>query len=201
MAEPAGVNTEKEQDKKKLGIIVGHESSAQGAPSPWLGTHEYPWNSDLAQIMMAVETPLECRVFFRDGVGIRKAYAASDAWGSDVTVELHFNYSDNENAHPEPAFCTIPDRRGAGSSRPCSIGRSTGCSVSANGHAGEVVSRRLSRLQVRRRRGQTSLAAGRAPATLLEPFFGTNESNCAVVGARKSDYAAAIIRAAERMLL
>jgi len=200
MAEPAGVNTEKEQDKKKLGIIVGHESSAQGAPSPWLGTHEYPWNSDLAQIMMAVETPLECRVFFRDGVGIRKAYAASDAWGSDVTVELHFNYSDNENATGTGILYYPGSKRGREFAALLyrEINGVLGLGEWPRGRGGIATPFEASG---QARRGQTSLAAGRAPATLLEPFFGTNESNCAVVGARKSDYAAAIIRAAERMLL
>lgn len=200
MAEQAGAEIEEEEDKKRLGIIVGHESGAQGAPSPWLGTHEYPWNSDLAQIMMAVETPLECKVFFRDGVGIPGAYAASDDWGSDVTVELHFNYSDNERATGTGILYYPGSKRGREFAGILyrEINGVLGLGEWPRGSGGIATPFQASGEQ---RRGQTSLAAGRAPATLLEPFFGSNERDCAVAGARKSEYAEAIIRAAERMLL
>jgi N-acetylmuramoyl-L-alanine amidase len=200
MAEETGADIDEEEGKKRLGIIVGHESRAQGAPSPWLGTHEYPWNSDLAAIMMAVETPLECKVFFRDGVGIAGAYAASDDWGSDVTVELHFNYSDNENATGTGILYYPGSKRGRQFAGILyrEISGVLGLREWPRGSGGIATPFEASG---QARRGQTSLAAGRAPATLLEPFFGSNERDSAAAAAGKQDYAAAIIRAAERMLL
>jgi N-acetylmuramoyl-L-alanine amidase len=47
--------------------------------------------------------------------------------------------------------------------------------------------------------GLTNLKAGRAPASLLEPFFGSNQKDCRVASAQKKAYAAAILRAVERM--
>ncbi len=82
----------------KLGIIVGHTSYRPGAYSQHLQSAEYPWNLDLAKRIEACAEELEIKTFFRDTQGIAGAYADSDRWGSDVTVELHFNTSDNAHA-------------------------------------------------------------------------------------------------------
>ena len=183
----------------KLGIIVGHHRGGKGAFSPFLNASEYDWNTDLSERIMNVASGLDRRVFFRDGVGISGAYRNSDDWGSNITVELHFNSSDNEDA-TGTAMLYYP-----GSAKGRSL--ATHMQSEINGVLGlgpwpSSTDGVLTPFQAsgKAQNGLTNLGAGRAPATLLEPFFGSNETDCATAAARKDDYAAAIIVAAEKAL-
>ncbi len=48
------------------------------------------------------------------------------------------------------------------------------------------------------RRGQRSVTSGRAPATLIEPFFGSHRGDCEVAQANKDALAQAIVAAVRR---
>lgn len=181
----------------KLGVVVGHTQNRPGAHSTFLDANEYPWNRDLASRIEKNSGALKTKVFFRDGHGIAGAYRESDEWGSDITVELHFNSADSPHAtgtgvlyHPNSdsgkRFATLlrqeirealplPDWPGG-----------TGGVVTPFEASGE------------QRRGQTSLSAGVAPATLIEPFFGSNKGDCKVAEANKDALAVAIVQAAGR---
>ncbi|MCP3970937.1 MAG: N-acetylmuramoyl-L-alanine amidase [Rhodobacteraceae bacterium] len=180
----------------KLGIIVGHTSADAGALSAHLGMQEYPWNKDLATRIGQVGTQIGIRTFLRDQGGIAGAYQRSDAWGSDITTELHFNSAHNQNARGtgilyDPGSSSgkrfaghLFDRISAVLETP-DWPRGTGGAVTPFQASG------------RQRRGQRSLQAGRAPATLIEPFFGSSPSDSGKAGARKDQLAEAIVRAAE----
>ena len=67
----------------KIGVIVGHEKKAPGArlSKPWL-THEYYYNSEIAQLMFTEGEKLanvDVEIFYRDGVGISGAYMKARA--------------------------------------------------------------------------------------------------------------------------
>jgi N-acetylmuramoyl-L-alanine amidase len=78
----------------KLALVVGHTLNSPGAygVAP-IGTYEYPWNKDLANIIKsrAVEKGIECAIFFRDNGGLKGAYSRVEAWGAQASIELHFN--------------------------------------------------------------------------------------------------------------
>ena len=68
-------------DMIKLALVIGHTEQRQGAfgVSP-IGENEYPWNKDLAQMMVAHLEDMddvEAKSFFRDDVGIVGAYSAA----------------------------------------------------------------------------------------------------------------------------
>jgi N-acetylmuramoyl-L-alanine amidase len=182
----------------KLGIIVGHTSYRPGAFSQYLQVAEYPWNSDLARRIQACADGLETMVFLRDEGGIAGAYRDSDRWGSDLAVELHFNYSDNAHStgtgvihNPDtPAskdFATLLCQEIRAALLLPDWPPGTGGVVTPFQASGEE------------RRGQRSVTAGRAPAVLVEPFFGSHRGDCQVAEANKDALAAAIVAAVKRL--
>ncbi|MGB0968990.1 MAG: N-acetylmuramoyl-L-alanine amidase [Halocynthiibacter sp.] len=182
----------------KLAVIVGHREHAGGAYSPTFGEAEYSWNKDLAQRILDVKSKVERRVFYRDGQGISGAYAAADKWGADLATELHFN-----SAHKQTATGTgilyYP-----GSVKGRSFAKQLFLKINAVLALGDWPRRSggiVTPYQAsgKQQRGLGSLSAGRAPATLLEPFFGSNPNDCRVATKRKDDYAAAIVAAADAL--
>ena len=181
----------------KLGIIVGHTQSNQGAHSATLGQSEYPWNYDLAEQIERENTNLEVRTFLRNGVGIAGAYRASDSWGSRITVELHFNSSDNHRATGTGVLYYPGSENGRRLARLLfeEMDQVLGLGAWPGGSDGTVTPYQASG---QARRGQTSLSAGRAPATLIEPFFGSNPTDSRRAEQNKPALARAIVKAAER---
>lgn len=181
----------------KLGIVVGHTRAAKGAHSPFLGDHEYDWNGDLAERMMALSTPFEKKVFLRDNGGIEAAYARSDAWGSKITIELHFNSAHTETATGSGVLYLAGSERGRALARlvRSEIGSVLELADWPRGTGGVATPFQASGAQMR---GQSSLKAGRAPAVLIEPFFGSNRNDSHIASSRKDGMAKALVEAAER---
>lgn len=183
---------------RKLGVVVGHTKKNQGAFSKTLGVAEYAWNKDLAariEGFAAGMTDLTVQTFFRDGVGIKGAYQATDAFGADITVELHFNGSDNHRAtgsavlyYPRSTngrrFATLLQKE---------ISAVLGLKNWPRGSDGVLTPFEASGKE---KRGQGSLSAGRAPATLFEPFFGSNPNDANTADKNKDRLAQAILDAA-----
>lgn len=157
----------------KLAIVVGHNSDKQGAVRGDTGESEFRFNSRIAEMMHEInrQNPvpnLDLRTFFRRaGLGysreIAEVYDSVDSWGADASIELHFN--------------------GAADSR------ATGTEVLSSGTAASLrlatalqkeITRTLGlrdrgiRTRSRSDRGGQSLFSGRAPAVLVEPFFGSS---------------------------
>lgn len=179
---------------RKIAIIVGHNPKSQGAVRVTDGKSEFKWNSDLAARIRAyadADPDTEVRIFYRQsGAGytkqIRDVYARADAWGADVTIELHFNAS----ADPSASYtCTL------------SSGTSGSLAICERLQAAQVKVMGLddSGVKIRNRgggRGWRSLWTGDAPAALIEPYFGSNSRDCIVADKRKEDLARAIYEAA-----
>lgn len=156
----------------KLGIVVGHNSQAQGAVRSDTGESEFVFNSRVAKHMQRYARraypDMETRVFFRrPGAGysaqIEEVYGETDRWGADLTTELHFNAT-------------------GGGSLMLTSGTPTSMKFAQNtqdmivsrfGQQDDGISTR------RDGRGSKSLITGRAPAILVEPFHGDNESGAA----------------------
>lgn len=148
----------------KLGIVVGHTNADKGAASPSLGQQEYTWNSDLAARIERLTSPVARKTFFRDGGGIAGAYAASDGWGSDITVELHFTRR-TARTPPAPASSITPARPAGASWPACSSPGSTPPSAWVPGPAAPAAWSRRSRPRASRcaDRGRSAPAAPPPP--------------------------------------
>lgn len=156
----------------KIALVVGRNARSQGAVRVTDKRSEYDWMGDLAAQILAAN-PARYRVFRRPaGVGytreIAQVYAEVDAWGPAGSIELHFNAAEARTATSTETLTSGTK----GSRRLAALVQSA--MVNALGL-------RDRGLQVRDRnaRGGESLWAGRAPAVLIEPYFGSNSGDCA----------------------
>lgn len=173
----------------KIAIVVGHNSAAQGAVRIVDGRTEYDWNGQLADLIRLID-PESVRVFRRTPGGgylreIDRVYSAVDAWGADVSVELHFNGS----ADPRAEGCLTLSSGTRGSTELARQVQARMLAVMQNEDDGILVRGPSDR-------GGRSLWAGRAPAIMTEPYFGGNARFCHVADARQDELAAAIYEGA-----
>ncbi len=177
----------------KLAIVVGHNSEKQGAVRPDTGESEFVWNSGLAKMIeqQARDYPgFEVKIFYRQpGLGyrgeIRRVYEETDRWGANATVELHFNASSNPNASGTETLTS-------------GTAASMALALAVNQEMVAVLGLKDRGVKTRsaRDRGGASLMSGRAPAILIEPFFGTSKrGQCATNSlSKKEALAEAIVR-------
>jgi N-acetylmuramoyl-L-alanine amidase len=162
---------------KKLALIVGHNSKAKGAVRVDTGESEYDFNRRVAGIAMEYARQnypgLHVVKILRapsDSVGdeIRTAYARADALGVDATIELHFNSHGSKSARGRETLYSDTD---AGLFLAIEIQMLTGAAFP------ELRDRGLKEV-MSGERGWLSLTSGRAPAVIVEPFFGSNQGDC-----------------------
>lgn len=180
---------------KRLAIVVGHNSEKQGAVRKDTGESEFVWNSDLARMIEALSDQypeIEVRIFHREpGMGYRReierVYEETDRWGANATVELHFNASSN------------PDVSGT---ETLTSGTPASMALAMDVNREMIVALGLKDRGVKTRTGQDrggkSLISGRAPAILIEPYFGSSKKGLGATDERaeKERLAEAIIRGA-----
>jgi len=183
-------------NKLKLAVVVGHTSSSPGAcaDSP-ISECEFPYNSDIAQKMESLsgQYGIICKVIFRQkGVSykrqIQKAYGEVDAFGADISIELHFNSFSDPKAKGTETLSS-------GSNGSLQYARATQDEVH------KIVKRGDRGVKVRKidERGGLSLHTGKAPAILVEPFFGSNKKDrqkAREIG--KEGFAKAYLRGAQK---
>jgi len=172
----------------RIAIVVGHSFEDGGAVRCVDGVQEHAWNTDLAE-MIAAHDPKNIKIFHRKGSlpykrEIEEVYARVDAWGCDLSIEPHFNAG------------------GGTGTETFSSGSKGSLKAAAKVHAAIVKTLGLKDRGVKIRnatvkgRGYESLVSGKAPALLLEPYFGDNAGDCAVADNNKKALAAAIYLAA-----
>lgn len=158
---------------RKIALVVGHNAKSQGAVRVTDKMTEFAWNGTLAKDLQAI-MPSRYIILYRDPAGgyakeIDRVYAEANRINAAATIELHFN----------------------GAADP----RATGTEVLSSGTRNSMIlcnglqNAMLQSLKLRSRgvkvlnkdmRGGRSLWAGRAPAALIEPYFGSNPSDCAI---------------------
>lgn len=171
----------------KIAPVVGHNAKARGAVRAD-GVAEYEWNCELAEMIRQLD-PENVKIFHRTpGPGqVRRVYAETDAWGADVTLELHFNSVSDPSA-------TGTETLSSGSRGSLKLARAVQAGMlKALGLRNRGIKVRN---KVQRGRGYTSLIAGRAPAVILEPFFGSNPTDAKTADEKKEALARAIYEAA-----
>lgn len=180
----------------KLGVIVGHNATEQGAVRPDTGETEYQFNSRIAELMHRIvrstynpRAGFDLRVFYRepdlpfeDEIG--RVYGETDQWGADLTLELHFN----SVADPSAQGCEM-------------LSSGTELSLLAAHEmqeamvAGMGFEDRGVKTRRPKARGGESLYAGRAPAVLAEPFFGSSRADRTRIDQENEEYRLAMLYA------
>lgn len=165
-------------DRKHLVFIVGHNSEARGAVNVH-GETEWSWNGRIGGWMQDYareEYPgLTVSVVMRlpgpsNREEIRQAYARADELGADVVIEGHFNSFHDESAKG----CEMIH---SGSTRGADLaGRALICMLEAF----PDLHRRGAKVATSHAGGLTNVKAGKAPAVIAEPFFGSNPSDFAM---------------------
>ncbi len=186
---------------KKLAVVVGHNKRGKGAFSKHLGESEFTFNSALAKDIESLGRSygFDVAIFFRDATlgysrQIDKAYGSADKWGADLSVELHFNGAASASAR---GSCVLTSGS-SGSFRFAKLVQKQfvkAMDLDAKYDRGVIT-------RTRGARGGRSLHAGKAPAILTEPFFGSNLADCQRVQHIHSSklLAHAILRGAQEAL-
>ncbi len=177
-----------------LAVVVGHTRSSPGAQgkapplpqSPNAARYEYTWNSELAEMIKqkAHASGVRCSVFFRDSGGITGAYARARKWRPEATVELHFNAFNGRARGTETLFA-LPGSRAWAQALQDEF-------VTLYGRKGS-----LNRgLKDRSGGGRGHLSLTQIdPSTLIEPFFGDEQSDAELGDKNKARLANAIVEA------
>lgn len=174
----------------KIAVVVGHNARAQGAVRVTDNVTEFQWNSDLARMIEELD-PSSVEVFKRRHGGgyaaeIDRVYGEVNEWGADCSVELHFNGSGNAGVHG----CETLTSGTRGSRRLAQY-------TQAKMLKALTAKDRGCKIKSRHDRGGRSLWAGRAPAILIEPYFGSHAASCATATVRKQLLAEAIYEGAK----
>ena len=165
---------------KKLAIVVGHNSRRQGAmklyPSP--GVSEYTYYCAMADYIAKQANAWAVRgvliqVFYRtpEPGDITRVYREVDAWGADASIELHFNSFGNPNARG----CEVLSSGSAPSMKMAQAVQDALLTTIYGYGADDRFNRGV---KVPTNRGRTSVTSGKAPAILIEPFFGSSQADC-----------------------
>ncbi len=173
----------------RVALIIGHDRGDEGAARCTDGVQEYTWNRDLAARIWKLD-PEIFEIFHIDpslsySASIADVYDRVDAWGCDLTIEHHFNA-----ASPRASGTETFSSGSAGSLRFAHAIQAAMVETLGLRDRGVKIRNRS-----RKGRGYLSLVSGRAPAVLLEPYFGSNPDDCRRADERKQELAEAIYQA------
>lgn len=158
----------------KVAIVVGHHEKSKGAYSDYFGMNEYDFYSRVASLLSDVT------IFKHDssisGYTSRIKNTANRINQSDfdLVIELHFNSFSNPSANGCEALFYYKSAAGKLAAEKFSqkVNECTGIPLRNNG---------LKPL-TKGDRGFASVYYTKAPTILIEPFFGSNEEDCKMIG-------------------
>lgn len=160
----------------KLAIVIGHNAEKQGATRVDTLEREYRYNTRLADAIADLTSEHDVRIFRRVLGGgykleLARVYDDVDDWGADASIELHFNSHAKKSATGTEVLSSSSEK-------------SVVLATNVQAEMVEVLGLRDRGIKTRARsdRGGGSLYSGRAPAILIEPFFGSNEVDCKIAG-------------------
>lgn len=164
----------------KVAIIIGHNSYDQGARAiiPLLGstilTSEFDFNTIIAALLehqLQQTSRIHAAIFTRVSLAtyaqeIDECYRRVNAFAPDLSVELHFNAAAQHATGSETFHSWSKESE--------LLARHVQAQIVD--HLG--LPNRGIKLLRNEDRGGRSLYAGKAPAILVEPFFGSNRADC-----------------------
>lgn len=173
----------------RLALVVGHTKRSQGAVGvDPINKSEYLWNDELAGIVrqIAISRGVNCKIFYRDGVGISGAYAQVKSWGANTCVELHFNAAEADAYGTETLHGVLETSKALAATIQGSMLTSL---ARKNQHNRGI------KLRVNGERGGRSLSQlTDIPSVIVEPFFGHVEPEAILGMERKLEYAEGLVR-------
>ncbi|MCK9513575.1 MAG: N-acetylmuramoyl-L-alanine amidase [Pigmentiphaga sp.] len=170
---------------RRIALVVGHNPRAQGAVRVTDGRTEYDWCGALAEQVAALEPGRYVVIRRTPGAGeIARAYAEVDASGATASVELHFNSFSTPSATGTETLIS-----GSAASRRLAT------LVQAEMVAALGLRDRGLKQTAPKQGGHAALNAGRPPAILIEPYFGSNRADCEAADRSLPALAAGIHRA------
>lgn len=174
----------------KFAFIVGHEAARPGASSVApLRMSEYPYNKEVSQLcyIFSREMGFDARVFFRDKIGIEGASKNVNEWGATCAIELHFNSATPAAYGTECLYDSQPSDSKEFAEfvqrRVCEVFKRTG-----KGNRGAKFLKSGDR-------GHYNLLLYKVPATIVEPFFGSNTKDCELAWSSVTNYAKSLVNA------
>jgi N-acetylmuramoyl-L-alanine amidase len=152
---------------------------------PYEYVQEYEFHTVLAAMISAKlnSTKVVNKVFFRDMMGIIRAYNEAAKWKPDIMVELHFNAASSKRAS---GFETLH-------------GPSEDSRILAEkihewiGSAMPDLRRRRVKKLTNGDRGWANVSALQVPTVIVEPFFGSNVDDCEQVLSQMPELAHGIV--------
>lgn len=151
----------------KIAVIVGHDPASPGAFSHWLHTSEYMYNAEVATYLATIAD-----IYKRPKGGGYKTQMAALAnilnpQNYDLVVELHFN-AFNKRANG----CEAVIFKGSATGRKVGLAF---CEQICQGYG--TTNRGVKEVGADGERGYWFLKYMKAPALILEPFFGDAEES------------------------
>jgi N-acetylmuramoyl-L-alanine amidase len=177
----------------RLAIVVGHTAAAPGAyGQPPIGENEYSFNKKIATQMadLAKQASIQVGIFFRDGVGLSGAYKQVNDFAPDAVIELHFNAAASAAATGTETLY--------GSVNPASKVFAEIVQSSMRSSLGLKDRGLLFRKVGSGERGEQNVNSARAPSVLVEPFFGSNGSDCTVAVSAIRSYVEGLVAAFQK---
>lgn len=155
----------------KVAVVVGHTTGAdKGAFSKFLKSSEQPFNKMVADELKAL-APHTYDVYvhqLQSYYDRQKVMAAKlNLQNYDLIIELHFNAADSETANGTEACYYYASRKGKDAAQHISIGL-------AMAYGTKLRSAGAKALVNKNDRGYWFTYLPKAPAIIVEPFFGTN---------------------------
>ena len=154
----------------KIAIVVGHHKKSKGAYSPFLKVSEWDFYNEVVSCIPCVS------VFYHDEnissytERIKNTASKVNKYPFDLVIELHFNAA-SEVANGCETLYYFNSSKGKEYAKQFSelVHEETGIKLRNNG---------LKALVNDKDRGFASVYYTTAPTILIEPFFGSNESDC-----------------------
>lgn len=159
-----------------IALVVGHHINSKGAFSPYLRLSEWDFYNEVIDCIPLKGDGYEFDVYHHENVGgytarIKKTARKINALKYDLVIELHFNSASDPRANGCETLYYFASKKGRDYAKIFSdtVVQWTGIK-SRNGG--------LKALANKKDRGFASVYYTKAPAILIEPFFGSNKSDC-----------------------
>jgi len=176
--------------RSRLAVVVGHTKRSPGAKGVKpISIHEYFWNRQLAKHiqLIAGSEGVDCRIFFRDGIGILGAYKNVATWLPNSCIELHFNAYNGRVKGTETLYGLYDKSK---------IWASTvqDAMVALYGRTGNY-DRGIKLRKIGERGGENVNQLDNIPSCLIEPYFGDEPSEAKLAEDYLINLASAIVAA------
>lgn len=158
----------------KACLVIGHHAHKKGAYSPYLGMSEFDFYNEVVKCINADVYRHDAHIRGYSN-RIRATASKLNQKDYDLVISLHFNASEDSLANGCETLYYFNSKKSRDYARAFSglVHKRTGIKVRNGG---------LKALTQKRDRGFSMVYYPKAPVILIEPFFGSNSSDCEKIG-------------------